>query len=62
MGMLENDILYSISITLKKSKRPYAESIFKHLSSTGATSTTMEVVEGSIKLLIANSKVLNNKF
>ena len=61
MGILEKDILDSISIIREKSKRPDAESIFKHLSSTGATNITMEVVEDSIRLLIAKSKNLNRK-
>ena len=61
MDILEKDILDSISIIREKSKRPDAESIFKHLSSTGATNITMEVVEESIRLLIAKSKVLNRK-
>ena len=43
MDILENDILDCISIIREKSKRPNAESIFKHLSSTGTTNTTMEV-------------------
>ena len=55
--MLEKDILDSISIIREKSKRPDAESIFKHLSSTGATN----IVVGSIRLLIAKSKVVNRK-
>ena len=41
--MLEKDILESVSIIREKSKRPDAESIFKHLSSTGATDITMEM-------------------
>ena len=53
MDVLEKDIVDSISIICEKSKRPDAESIFKHLSSTGATNITMEVVEDSIRLLIA---------
>ena len=61
MGILEKDILDSISIIREKSKRPDAESIFKHLSSTGATNITMEVVEDSVRLLIAKSKNLNRK-
>ena len=61
MDILEDDILDSISIIREKSKRPDAESIFKHLSSTGATNITMEVVEESIRLLIAKSKVVNRK-
>ena len=61
MVMLEKDILDSISIIREKSKRPDAESIFKHLSSAGATNITMEVVEESIRLLIAKSKVVNRK-
>ena len=43
MDILENDILDCISIIREKSKRPNAESIFKHLSSTGTTNITMEV-------------------
>ena len=61
MDILEKDILDSISIIREKSKRPDAESIFKHLSSTGATNITMEVVQESIRLLIAKSKVVNRK-
>ena len=61
MDMLKKDILDSISMIHEKSKRPDAESIFKHLSSTGATNITMEVVEESIRLLIAKSKVVNRK-
>ena len=38
-------MLDCISVIPEKSKRPNAESIFKHLSSTGATNITMEVVE-----------------
>ena len=34
---------------------------FKHLSSTGATNITMEVVEKGIKLLIEKSKIVNRK-
>ena len=52
MDILLKDTLDSISDT---------ESIFKHLSSTGATNITMEVVEESIRLLIAKSKVVNRK-
>ena len=59
MDILEKGILDSISIIRKKCKRPNAESIFKHLSSIGDTSITMEVVEESIRLLIA--KVINRK-
>ena len=40
---------------------PDDESIFKHLSSTGTTNITMEVVEECIRLLIAKSKVVNRK-
>ena len=58
---MEKDILDSISIIREKSKRPDAESIFKHLSSAGATNITMEIVEESIKLPIAKSKVVNRK-
>ena len=61
MDMLEKDILDSISMIRQKSKRPDAESIFMHLSSTGATNITMEVFEESIRLLIAKSKVVNRK-
>ena len=61
MDILEKDILDSISIIHKKCKRPDAESIFKHLSSIGATNITMKVVEESIRLLIAKSKVRNKK-
>ena len=61
MDILEKDILDSISIIHKKCKRPDAESIFKHLSSIGATNITMAVVEESIRLLIAKSKVRNKK-
>ena len=43
------------------SKRPDAESIFKHLSSTGATSITIEVVEDSIRILITKFKIVNRK-
>ena len=41
MDILEKDIPDSISIIWEKSERPDAESIFKHLSSTGATNITM---------------------
>ena len=61
MDILEKDILDSISIIRKKYKRPDAESIFKHLSSICATNITIEVVEESIRLLIAKSKVINRK-
>ena len=61
MVILEKDILDSISTIREKSKKPDAESIFKHLSSTGDTNITMEVVEESIGLLIAKSKVVNRK-
>ena len=61
MDILEKDILDSISLIREKSKRPNAESIFKHLSSTGATNITMEVVEDSIRLMIAKSKIVNRK-
>ena len=59
MDVLEKDIPDSVSIVRKKSKRTDAESIFKHLSSTGTANIVMEVVEESIKLLIAKSKVVN---
>ena len=55
------EIINFISIILGKSKRPDAESIFKHLSSTSATNIFAEVVQESIKLLIAKSKVVNRK-
>ena len=55
------EILNFISIIRGKSKRPDAESIFKHLSSTSATNIFAEVVQESIKLLIAKSKVVNRK-
>ena len=61
MDILKKDIPDSISIIHEKSKRPDTESIFKHLSSTGATNITMEVVEESIRLLIAKSKIVNRK-
>ena len=61
MGILEKDIQDSISIVWEKSTRPDAKSIFKHLLSTGATNISMEVVEESITLLIAKSKVVNRK-
>ena len=61
MVILEKDILDFISTIREKSKKPDAESIFKHLSSTGDTNITMEVVEESIGLLIAKSKVVNRK-
>ena len=61
MDILEKDILDSISVIREKGKRPDVESTFRHLSSTGATSITMEVVEESIRLLIAKSKVVNRK-
>ena len=61
MDILEKYILDSISIIREKSKRSDAESIFKHLSSTGATNITMEVVEDSIRLLIVKSKIVNRK-
>ena len=61
MDILQKYILNSISIIRKKCKRPDAESIFKHLLSIGATNITMEVVEKSIRLLIAKSKVINRK-
>ena len=61
MDILEKDILDSISIIREKSKRPDAESIFKHSSSTGATNITMEVAEDSIRLLIAKSRIVNRK-
>ena len=55
------EIISFISIIWEKSKRPDVESIFKHLSSTSATNIFAEVVEESIKLLIAKSKVVNRK-
>ena len=61
MDILEKDILDSISIIRKKYKRPDAESIFKHLSSICVTNITIEVVEESIRLLIAKFKVINRK-
>ena len=61
MDIVEKDILDFISIIRENSKRPDAESIFKHLSSTGVTNITMEVVEESIGLLIAKSKVVNGR-
>ena len=61
MGILEKDIQDSSSIVWEKSTRADAKSIFKHLSSTGATNIPMEVVEESITLLIAKSKVVNRK-
>ena len=61
MDILEKDILDSISIIRKKYKRPDAESIFKHLSSICVTNITIEVVEESIRLLIAKSKVINRE-
>ena len=61
MAFLEKDILESISQIRGKSKRPDVESIFKHLTSNNATNFTMEVVEESIKTLIAKSKVINKK-
>ena len=61
MDILEKDILDSIPVICEKSKRPVAEFIFNHLSSTGATNITMEVVEDSIRLLIAKSKIANRK-
>ena len=45
MDILEKDILDSISVIREKSKRPDTESTFRHLSSTGATNITMEVVK-----------------
>ena len=60
-GYIEKDILDSISIICEKSKRPDTESIFKHWSSTGATNITMEVIEETMRLLIAKSKVVNRK-
>ena len=38
-----------------------AESIFKHLSYTGVGNISKEIVEESIKLMIAKSKVVNRK-
>ena len=61
MDILDKDILDSASIVREKSKRPDAESIFKHVSSTGATNIAVEVVEEIIELLIAKSKVANRK-
>ena len=61
LNLLLPDYLDSISIICEKSKRPDAESIFKHLSSTGAAYISMEIVEESIRLLIAKSKVVNRK-
>ena len=61
MDFLEKDILDYILQIRGKSKRPDAESIFKHLRSNSATNLTMEVVEESIKILIAKSKVINKK-
>ena len=61
MAFLEKDILDSILQIRGKSKRPDAESIFKHLTSNNATNLTMEVVEESIKILTAKSKVINKK-
>ena len=61
MDILEKDILDSISIIRKKCKITDAESIFKHLSSIGTTNITVEVVEDSIRLLIAKSTVINKK-
>ena len=61
MDILEKDIPDSIPKIREKSKRPDVESIFKHLSSTGATNIIMEVLEVSIKLLIAKSMVVNRK-
>ena len=42
---LEKDILDSISIIQEKSRIADAESIFKYLSSTGATNIIIEVVK-----------------
>ena len=61
MAFLEKDILDAILQIRGKSKRPDVESIFKHLTSNSATNITMEVVEESIKILIAKSKVINKK-
>ena len=61
MDILEKDILDFISIIRKKCKITDAESIFKHLSSIGTTNITVEVVEDSIRLLIAKSTVINKK-
>ena len=62
MDFLEKDsILDSILQIRGKSKRPDAESIFKHLTSNSATNLAMEVVEESIKILTAKSKVINKK-
>ena len=60
MDTLDKDILDSVSIVREKSKRPDTESIFKHVSSTGATNIAMEVVEEIIELLIAKSKVASS--
>ena len=61
METLEKDILESVSIICKQCKRSEAESIPIHLSYICATNITMEVVEDSIRLLIAKSKVINRK-
>ena len=53
METLEKDILESVSIICKQCKRSDAESIPIHLSYICATNITMEVVEDSIRLLIA---------
>ena len=59
--ILEEGILDSISIIREKSKRADAESIFKHLLSTGATNISTEVAEEKIRLLTAKSKVVNRR-
>ena len=61
MDMLEKNILDYISIIREKSKRPDAESIFRHLSSTVATNVSIDVVEEGIISLIRKSKVVNRK-
>ena len=61
MDFLEKYILDSILEIRGKSERADAESIFKHVTSNSATNLTMEVVEESIKILIAKSKVTNKK-
>ena len=57
MDILKKDILDSISIIHEKSKRPDTESIFKHLSSPGATNITMEVVEEVLDYWLQNPKL-----
>ena len=61
MDILEKDILNSISVIREKSKKPDAEYIFKHSSSTGGTNSTMQNVEESIKLLFTKYEVVNRK-